>query len=285
MGFVFSAWLEEYNLGVAVDLGLKGTTAFIAGASAGLGFASAAALAAEGCRLAICSRSRERIESAASRLRESGTEVLPLVCDVTDEAQIRFAMEAVARAFDGALNILVTNARGPRAGYVEDFDATDWREALELNLVSTINLCRHGLPLVRKAAGGERGLGRIIMITSYVAKEPLSGLCLSNVSRVGVQGFAKSLSEEVGPAGITVNTLLPGYTRTERLVDLADAAKKETGQSIDAIYDGWAESTALKRLAEPDEIGAAVAFLASRKAAYVTGLAFPVDGGRIKGLM
>lgn len=269
-----------------MDLGLKGTTAFVAGASAGLGYASAAALAAEGCRLAICSRSRERIDSAAKTLQdEYDADVLPLVCDVTDEPQIQSAMDTIADAFDGSLSILVTNARGPRSGHVGDFDADDWREALDLNLVSTINLCRHALPLVREAAGREGGLGRILMITSFVAKEPLPNLYLSNVSRAGVQGFAKSLSEELGPEGITVNTLLPGYTTTERLVELAEATKTQTGRSIDEIYASWAEATALKRLASPQELGAVVAFLAGRRAAYMTGLGLPVDGGRIKALM
>lgn len=265
-----------------MDLGLEDATAFVTGSSAGLGFASAAALAAEGCRVAICSRSRERIESAADRLRGFGSEIIPLVCDVTDERQIQSAMETLNEQFDGSLNILVTNARGPSAGYVDDFDADDWRDALDLNLISTINLCRHALPLVRKAAGSRNGFGRILMITSFVAKEPLPNLYLSNVSRAGVQGFAKSLSEELGPAGITVNTLLPGYTKTERLVDLAEVAEEETGKSIDATYEGWAATTALKRLAEPEELGAAVAFLAGRQAAYITGHALPVDGGRIK---
>ena len=268
-----------------MDLGLKGSTALVTGASAGLGFASAAALAAEGCRVAVCSRDQSRIESAAESLRKHGTEIIPLVCDVTDEDQIRAAVGVISDAFGDSLNILITNARGPRSGYVDDFDASDWRDALELNLMSTINLTRHALPLIRRAAVQENGFGRILMVTSVAAKQPIPSLYLSNVSRAGVQGFAKSLSEELGPTGITVNTLLPGYTTTERLEELATATKTQTGRSIDSIYEGWAEATALKRLAEPGEFGAAVAFLASRQAAYITGHALPVDGGRIKGLL
>jgi 3-oxoacyl-[acyl-carrier protein] reductase len=276
---------RKYNLGFTVDLGLKGATALVTGASAGLGLAVASMLAAEGCRVAICSRSKDNIEAAAGRLRQTGGDVIPVVCDVTSEDDIRSAMDRVSEEFSGSLNILVTNSGGPPAGYVADFDADDWRRALELNLLSTINLTRHGLPLVRSAASDAEGFGRILMITSVSAKQPIPSLYLSNVSRAGVQGFAKSLSEEVGPEGITVNTVLPGYTMTERLKELADAATRRTGREIEAVYDDWAEATAVKRLAEPEEFGAAVAFLASRHAGYITGLAFPVDGGRIKGLM
>lgn len=269
-----------------MDLGLTDRIAFVAGASAGLGYAAAGALLREGCRVAIASRSRDRIEAAAGRLRaDEGVEesrVLPLVCDVRDEDAIADAMAATEAAF-GGLHVLVTNAGGPPSGYVDDFDAADWRDALELNLVSTINLVRHALPALRRAA--EAGHARIVMVTSVSAKQPVPNLYLSNVSRAGVQGFAKSLSEELGPDGITVNTVLPGYTRTERLGNLAAAIHERTGATEDDIEAGWAEANALRRLGEPEEFAAAVAFLASAPAAYITGVALPVDGGRIKHLL
>lgn len=267
-----------------MDLGLKNLTAFVAGASSGLGFAVAKTLAEEGCRVAICSRSRKRIEEAASSLSDHG-EIIPLVCDVTDEEQIAAAMEEAGERFGGRLNVLVTNAGGPPSGYIGDFDADDWRGGIELNLMSTINLCRHALPYLRAAAGEPDLHARVVMITSVSVKQPIPNLYLSNTARAGVQGFCKSLSEELGPERITVNSVMPGYTETDRLVELAEAAHRRTGRSVDDVYAEWAEATALKRLAEPAEFAAAVAFLSSKQAAFITGIALPVDGGRIKALM
>ena len=235
--------------------------------------------------MALCSRDQGRIETAAETVRTDlpGADLLPLVCDVTDEAAIERALSRTVEVF-GALHVLVTNAGGPPAGYVDDFDAEAWRQALELNLMSTINLCRHALPSLRRAAQSDRH-ARIVMITSVSAKQPVPNLYLSNTARAGVQGFAKSLSEELGPEGITVNTILPGYTRTERLGELAEAAHDRSGASVEEIEHSWAEANALKRLGTPDEFAAAVAFLASAQSSYITGVALPVDGGRVKHLL
>ncbi|GAB5518133.1 MAG: SDR family oxidoreductase [Rhodothermales bacterium] len=264
-----------------MDLGLQDRVAFVAGASSGLGWAVARQLAEEGARVAIASRSRERIEEAAQRIRDAvpGATVLPVVADVTDESAIIAAFEETIAAF-GGLNVLVTNAGGPPSGPLSMFDADAWRNALDLNLVSTINLCRHALPYLETAA--EAGLARILMITSISAKQPIPGLALSNTARAGVQGYAKSLAEEVGPKGITVNTVLPGYTKTDRLGELTERIHKQTGQSHDDIEAGWAEANALKRLASPDEFAAAVVFLASAQASYITGTGMVIDGGRSK---
>ena len=268
-----------------MDLGITDRIAFVAGASSGLGYATAVALAREGCRVAICSRDRQRIESAAGQIaQDAGIDedrVLPLVCDVTDEDSIKSALDETIDRF-GRLNILITNAGGPPAGYIDDFSADDWRKALELNLISTINLCRHALPYLRMAAAEAQGMARILMITSVSARQPIPNLYLSNTARAGVQGFAKSLSEELGPLGITVNTIMPGYTKTERLGELSQAVHARTGQSIEEIEAGWAESNALKRLGEPEEFAATAAFLVSQPAAYITGIGMVVDGGRVK---
>lgn len=270
-----------------MDFGLQDRVAFVAGASSGLGRSVAQALAEEGCYVALCSRSRDRIERAAEEVaRAAGVDaprLLPLVCDVTDEEAIADAIAATVNAF-GALHVLVTNAGGPPTGTVDDFDADAWRDALELNLVSTINLCRHALPHLRRAAADDQH-ARILMVSSISAKQPIPNLYLSNTARAGVQGFAKSLSEEVGPEGITVNTLLPGYTRTQRLRDLAESIEMQTGQAQEDIEAEWAAHNALKRIGTPDEFAAAVTFLASRPAAYITGVALPVDGGRVKHLL
>lgn len=271
-----------------MDLGLDGRAAFVAGSSSGLGYAVARELAREGCRVAICSRDIDRITAAAERLREEAevgeNAVLPIECDVTSE---RAVFEAVERAGDhfGALHVLVTNAGGPPAGFIGDFSSDAWKAALDLNLMSTINLCRAALPRLRMASLGADPLARILMITSISAKQPIPNLYLSNTARAGVLGFAKSLSEELGPEGITVNSILPGYTRTDRLAELAENMTAETGKTTEEVEDEWAADSALRRIADPLEFAAAAAFLVSKRASYVTGVAFPVDGGRSKHLL
>ena len=267
-----------------MDLGLQDRSAFVAGASSGLGLAAAIALAREGCRVAICSRRASRLETARAQVvREAGTvpeRVVAIECDVTDEAQVAAAIDRAAESLDG-LHILVTNAGGPPTGLIDDFDSDSWRYGLELNLVSTINMCRHALPHLRKAAARDRH-ARILMVTSIAAKQPIQTLYLSNTARAGVQGFAKTLSEEVGPEGITVNTLLPGFTRTARLQHLVEDIQGRTGKSAEEVEAGWAAGAALRRLGEPEEFAATVAFLAGRPAAYITGVAVPIDGGYSK---
>ncbi len=268
-----------------MDFHLESSSAFVSGASSGLGRAIAKELLLEGCNVAICSRSESRIQATAIELaQETGGNVFPVVCDVTDENQIQAALEQTVAAF-GTINILVTNAGGPRPGTVKDFDATEWRSAIELNLISTINLTRHALPHLRNAVLENQGFGRILMISSLTAKQPVQSLILSNVSRAGVQGFAKSLSEEVGKDGITVNTILPGYTRTDRLRHLSEAQSETSGKSIDEIEAGWAANCALKRIGTEDEFAAASVFLLSRRSSYITGVALAVDGGAVKSLL
>ena len=264
-----------------MDLGLANRTAFVAGASKGLGRAAARELAQEGCRVAVCSRDGDRIARAAKAIQDdTGAEVLPLVCDVTDEEQVEAAITQTVDTF-GGLHVLVTNAGGPPSGAATEVEPKDYHEAVELNLMSTISLCDVALPHLR-AAAEEDDHARIIMVTSVSAKQPIPTLALSNTARAGVQGYAKSLADDVGSIGITVNTVLPGYTRTQRLEELADDIQAQTGQSRAEIEAEWANENALPRIGEPDEFAATVAFLASARAAYVTGVAFPVDGGRSK---
>lgn len=264
-----------------MDLGLTDRVAFVAGASRGLGWAAARELAREGCRVAICSRSEDRIITAAEDIREeTGAEVLPLVCDVTEEEQVEAAIIETVETL-GGLHVLVTNAGGPPSGTAAECTPDDYREAVEMNLMSTVTLCDAALPHLRTAVEDDDH-ARIIMVTSVSAKQPIPSLALSNTARAGVQGYAKSLSTDLGPLGITVNTVLPGYTRTKRLEELAEDIQEETGQSYTDIEAEWAEQNALPRIGEPDEFAATVAFLASVQAAYVTGVALPVDGGRSK---
>lgn len=267
-----------------MNLGLEGKAAFIAGASSGLGLATAIALAREGCKITICSRDEDRINSAAALILKNdwadAEKIFPMVCDVTQESQVRLAIHKSVQKF-GHLHILFTNAGGPKTGLIDDFTEEDWRDGIELNLLSTINLCRHALPHLRRAAH-EHQHARILMLTSIAAKQPIGSLYLSNTSRAGVQGFAKTLSEEVGKEGITVNTLLPGFTRTERLQHLVDYLMDQGGKTKEEVEEGWAMQASLNRLGEPWEFAAAATFLASKQAGYITGVALPIDGGYSK---
>ena len=270
-----------------MDLRLGNASAFVAGSSSGLGRAIARQLLMEGCRVTICSRNRERIDEARSWLIEEtgcpSENVYATTCDVTMESDIKRAMEEAASRF-GGLNLLVTNAGGPPTGQIDDLDAETWRSALELNLMSTINLSRAALPFLREAAGSGKHAS-ILMITSLSAKQPIPSLYLSNVARAGVQGFAKSLSEEVGADGITVNTILPGYTRTDRLSHLSESLNERHGTPIEELEAGWASNSALKRIGTEDEFAAASTFLLSPRAGFITGVALVVDGGAVKSLL
>jgi len=270
-----------------VDLRLSEAAAFVAGASSGLGRAIARQLLREGCRVAICSRNNERVSAARQWLiSETGCDpdaIMALTADVTIEEDVRAAVQAASDQFLG-LNLLVTNAGGPPTGQIDDLSMDDWREAIELNLVSTITMSRTALPHLRKAAASGRHAS-ILMITSLSAKQPVPSLYLSNVARAGVQGFSKSLSEEVGAEGITVNTILPGYTKTDRLRHLSESLNERTGKSIADIEAGWAASSALKRIGTEDEFAAAATFLLSPRAGFITGVALVVDGGAVKSLL
>jgi 3-oxoacyl-[acyl-carrier protein] reductase len=175
--------------------------------------------------------------------------------------------------------MLVANAGGPPAGFFDDFSAQDYRHAVELNLISTINLCREAVPHMRK-----RRWGRIVAITSIAAKQPVENLILSNTARAGVLGFMKSLSQQVAADGITVNTVCPGYHLTERLKSLAPLSAKKEGISVEEVYTRWAASTPMNRIGDPGEFAAVVAFLCSERASYLTGDVIQVDGGAYRAL-
>ena len=262
-----------------MDLGLKGKAALVCGSSQGLGRAIADALAAEGAHVAINGRSAKKLEGVRDEIaRATGTRVVAAAGDLTDPAGVE-AVVSAARAALGRIDILVTNTGGPPSGPFEAHSAETWHRAIAQNLESVVNLVRAVLPEMK-----ERRWGRIVNVTSISVKQPVAGLILSNAIRAGVTGFAKTISNEAAPFNVTVNNVAPGYTRTERLVELAEAVSGRTGSTIEGVYAEWEKEVPMGRLAEPAEVGALAAFLCSEKAAYITGQSVAADGGWIKGL-
>ncbi|HYL10786.1 MAG TPA: SDR family oxidoreductase [Candidatus Acidoferrales bacterium] len=262
-----------------MDLGLKGRVAIVAAASKGLGRAVAEELAREGAEVAICARSAENLASAVKQIRAAtGKEIFSQALDVTDAARVAEFVAAVEKRF-GRVDICVTNAGGPPSKTFLDISADEWRTAVELTLMSAVWFAREVLPRMRK-----NKWGRLITITSVSAKQPIDGLLLSNSIRAAVAGLARTLANEFGPYGITVNNVLPGYTLTERLDELAGSIATRSGAAREKIFAEWSRQTPLGRIGRPEEFAALVAFLASERASYITGASIAVDGGLIKGL-
>lgn len=263
-----------------MDLGIRGKVALVAASSRGLGRASAAALAAEGADLVLCARGESALRATAADIRrESGVRVVDIVADVATQAGIDAVLSAAAREF-GRVDILVTNGGGPPAGPFESHAPEAWDAAVRATLTSVVELVRGVLPGMR-----ERRWGRIVNITSIAVKQPVDNLILSNSVRAAVTGFARTLANEVAPHGITVNNVMPGFTRTARVEELAARTATLKGTTPDAAFAAWESQIPMGRLGEPAEFGAMVAFLCSALASYTTGASIPVDGGWIKSLL
>jgi 3-oxoacyl-[acyl-carrier protein] reductase len=253
-----------------MELGLKGKVALVAGASRGLGRAVAEELASEGASLVLCARDAQVLTEASDAIvRNSGTPVLAVPADV-----------AVVSDVMRVVNSENTCAGGPPAGKFESLTREHWEAATRLTLYSAIELARQVLPGMK-----ERGWGRILNITSIAVKQPVEDLMLSNSLRAGLTGFARTLANEVAAYGITVNNILPGYTRTERLEELAAMmAGKQEISSVE-FKAKWEKEIPMKRLGEPRELAALAAFLVSERASYITGTSIQVDGGWIRSLL
>lgn len=262
-----------------MDYGLKGRCALVTGASRGMGRAIASLLAAEGANVALVARDPEILEATASRIRETADgEVLAISGDVS-AADTTTAVIATLEEKWGRLDILVNNGGGPPPGSFLDHDDMAWQNAIDLNLMSVIRFTRTAVPLMK--AGG---WGRIVNITSTLAKEPTSGMVLSATARAGVSAFSKAVAAEIAPMGITINTVCPGGVRTDRLVSLFETMAEQQEKSAEALIEGAVASIPMGRFAEPEEFAQFVVFLTSERAGYITGTTLSVDGGLTKGV-
>jgi 3-oxoacyl-[acyl-carrier protein] reductase len=262
-----------------MDLGLKGKTSLVTASSKGIGKAVAEELAAEGCNVAICSRTKNDLENVADDLkRKYGVDVSWSVCDLNKSADIENTFNIVVKQF-GKIDILVNNCGGPTSGFFRDFVEEEWMSAFEQVFLSVVRFSKLVIPgMIIKQ------WGRIVNITSISVKQPIDNLILSNSFRSGIIGFAKSLSNEFAKYNITVNNVAPGYTLTNRLYDLAVNRAKHSGLSHEEVLADMAKQVPMNRLARPEEIGALVTYLCSNHAGYITGNTIQVDGGWVKGL-
>lgn len=265
--------------GKFLDFGLKNRNVIVCASSEGIARAAADKFAQEGARVAMCSRDAQKLHAAAEDIRNRhGGEILAEPLDVTDAAAVQQFVAQVDRQF-GGVDVCVTNAGGPPAKMFLSTTTEEWHRALELSFMSVIYFAHAVLPLMQK-----KRWGRLVTLTSVSVRQPISDLVYSNSVRAGVLGLVKSLSNEFGKDGITVNNVGPGYTATERLKQLVRKRAPETGVSEEAYLAGLGEQTALKRVGLPEEVADAIVWLASERASFVTGQTLLVDGGFYKGI-
>lgn len=257
-----------------MNLGLEGKVAMVSGASSGLGLAVATQLAAEGTDVAVCARGADRLREAEARVRRTARgRVHATACDLQDEGATSRWVAQTAQDF-GAIHIVVANAGGPPPGPATAFDLQAYRDAIELCLLSQIGLVRAALPHLRAA-----GWGRILLLASETVKQPAARYALSSTARLGLVGFAKALVQELGPEGITVNVLAPGYHRTPTLERMAVALAGDTERGLDQLT----AHIPLRRAGRSEDFGAVAAFLASERASFIHGSVILIDGGATQG--
>ncbi len=264
-----------------MDLGLKDKVALVLASSKGLGLACASQLYVEGANVVICSRSEENLQIAKNKIESldsvnSNNRVFPVVADLMIEGQIKNLVEHTLKEFS-RIDILVHNAGGPPSGPIDNITRDDWSNSINLNLRSFIHITDLVLPVMKK-----QNAGRIIAITSVSVKQPLDNLVLSNTTRLGVVGFAKTLANEYGKFNILVNVVCPGPTLTDRMKELINMTVQDTGKSYKDVEKTWIDPIPLGRLGKPDELSNLVVFLSSEKASYITGTVIQVDGGYVK---
>jgi 3-oxoacyl-[acyl-carrier protein] reductase len=263
-----------------MDFGLQGKVALVAGGSMGLGKAVATELAREGARISICALDDPNLPKAKEDIeRETGGEVLTVPADLTNMDDARGFVRASAAHY-GTVDILVNNAGGPPSVPLLEIDDDLWHVGFKLNLMSTIAMTTEVVPIMK-----EKKWGRIINMTSISVKQPIDGLILSNTIRSGVIGFAKTLSTELAPYNVTVNSVCPGYTLTDRVRNLSKVVAERENTTPDEIVKRWESTIPMGRLGTPEEFAALVTFLASNRSGYITGAAIQIDGGWYKGVM
>ena len=263
-----------------MDLGLKNKIALVTGASRGLGFATALTLAREGCRVAINSRSEENAKAAAEKIATgTGSQVIGLAGDVSDPSVPERLIAQTVEAF-GGLDLLVTNAGGPPPGPFESHDEAAWQKAIDLSLMSHVRLIRAALPYLRQSDAAS-----VLTVTSISVKQPVENLILSNSVRGATVGLTKSLAIELGKDGIRFNSILPGWTETERVIELMTARAKTNKSTVEEEAAKQSTQSPLGRMGSPEEFANAAVFLLSPASSYITGVMLNVDGGMYKGTL
>lgn len=263
-----------------MDLGLRGLSALVTGASRGLGYAVALELAREGAQVAINSHNLDKLKAAAQTISESTrSRTLAVAGDITAPDMPGRLVEQAAAAF-GGLDLLVTNAGGPPPGRFETFDDAAWQRSIELSLMSHVRLIRAALPYLRKSPAAS-----VLTVTSYSVKQPIANLVLSNSVRAATVGLTKSLALELGNEGIRFNSILPGWTETERVQELMQARAKANGTTVEEEIARQSTDSPLGRMGTPGEFAKAAVFLLSPAASYITGVMLTVDGGMYKGVL
>ena len=262
-----------------MNLGLKDRSVIVCASSEGIARAAAEKFSEEGARIAMCSRDATKLKSAADAIRTSrNAEVFAEPLDVTDPKAVQQFVAHVAAQF-GGIDVCVTNAGGPPPKLFSSTTTEEWHRAVELNFMSIVHIAHAVLPWMQK-----KQWGRLVTLTSVSVRQPVDNLIYSNSVRAGVMGLIKSLSNEYGKDGITVNNVAPGYTATERLKELASKQAATAGITDRESLTRLGEQTTLKRVATPEEVADAIVWLASDRASYITGQTILVDGGLYKGL-
>jgi len=262
-----------------VPSGLAGKTAIVTGGSRGIGRSIAVGLAEAGADVVVAARKLEALEESVAAISATGRKGIAIPTNVREMDALQNLIDQT-KAQLGRVDILVNNAGGPPSMTFLEIDDNQWHQGFRLNLLSTIVMTREAVPVMKA-----KRWGRIINMTSIAVKQPIDGLILSNTVRSGVIGFAKSLSNELAPFNITVNSVCPGYTMTDRVRNLAKVVAQKQGTKPEAVIQKWASEIPMGRLGTPEDFAALVTFLASVQAGYITGAAIQIDGGWYKGVM